>query len=161
MIQFNDMYISICILFHILFHCSLLQDIQYSFLCYAVGLCRWHSGKESTCQCRKLRFSPLVRKIPQSRKWQPTPIFLPGKFHGQRSLAGYSPWGCRVKHDWVTKWARTYAIQQGLVVYPLSVWLFASADLKFLIYPSLFLLWWPEVFLLCLCFVNKFVCIIF
>ena len=28
-----------------------------------------------------------------SRKWQPTPVFVPGKFHGQRSLAGYSPWG--------------------------------------------------------------------
>ena len=33
---------------------------------------------------------------PQSRKWQPTPVFLPGKFHGQRSLAGYSSWGCKV-----------------------------------------------------------------
>ena len=30
-----------------------------------------------------------------SRKWQPTPVFLPGKFHGQKSLAGYSPWGCK------------------------------------------------------------------
>jgi len=33
--------------------------------------------------------------IPWSRKWKPTPIFLPVKFHGQRSLVGYSPWGCR------------------------------------------------------------------
>ena len=32
------------------------------------------------------------RKIPWSRKWQPTPVFLPGKCHGQRSLVGYSPW---------------------------------------------------------------------
>ena len=38
-------------------------------------------------------FSPWVGKIPWRRKWQPTPVFLPGKFHGQRSLAGYSPWG--------------------------------------------------------------------
>ena len=36
---------------------------------------------------------PWVRKIPWSRKWQPTPVFLPGKFHGQRSLVGCSPWG--------------------------------------------------------------------
>ena len=36
------------------------------------------------------------------RKWQPTPVFLPGKSHGQRSLVGCSPWGCRVRHDWVT-----------------------------------------------------------
>ena len=36
-----------------------------------------------------------IQKIPQSRKWQPTPIFLPGKYHRQRSLEGYSPWGCK------------------------------------------------------------------
>ena len=36
-----------------------------------------------------------VRKIPSSRKWQPASVFLPGKFHGQRSLVGYSPWGCK------------------------------------------------------------------
>ena len=38
-------------------------------------------------------FDPQVGKIPWSRKWQPVPVFLPGKFHGQRSQAGYSPWG--------------------------------------------------------------------
>ena len=36
---------------------------------------------------------PWVRKSPQRREWQPTPIFLPGGFHEQRSLMGYSPWG--------------------------------------------------------------------
>ena len=36
-------------------------------------------------------FNPWVRKIPWGRKWQPTPVFLPGKFNGQRRLAGYSP----------------------------------------------------------------------
>ena len=36
------------------------------------------------------------------RKWQLTSVFLPGKSHGQRSLVGYSPWGQRVRHDWVT-----------------------------------------------------------
>ena len=40
-------------------------------------------------------FSPWIGKIPWRRKWQPTPGFLPGKFHGQGSLAGYSPWGCK------------------------------------------------------------------
>ena len=59
----------------------------------ALELLRWHNGKESACQCRRLRIDPWVRKIPWSRKWQPTPVFLPGKLHGQRSLAGYSPWG--------------------------------------------------------------------
>ena len=47
--------------------------------------------KESACQCRRHRFNPWVRKILRRRKWQPTPVFLPGKCHGQRSLAGYSP----------------------------------------------------------------------
>ena len=37
------------------------------------------------------------------RKWQPTPVFLPGESHGQRSLAGYSPWGCKSRHDFETK----------------------------------------------------------
>ena len=40
---------------------------------------------------KRHRFNPWVRKTPWSRKWQPTPVFLPGKSHGQRSLAGYSP----------------------------------------------------------------------
>ena len=44
-------------------------------------------------QCRKCRFDPWVRKIPWRRKWQPTPVFLPEEFHGQRSPAGYSPPG--------------------------------------------------------------------
>ena len=57
------------------------------------GLPRWFSGKESACQCRGLRFNPWVRKIPWRRKWQPIPVFLPGEFHGQRSLVKYSPWG--------------------------------------------------------------------
>ena len=38
-------------------------------------------------------FDPWVGKIPWEREWQPTPVFLPGEFHGQRSLADYSPWG--------------------------------------------------------------------
>ena len=50
--------------------------------------------KKKTClQCRRLGFSPWVRKIPWRRKRQPTLVLVPGKFHGPRSLAGYSPWG--------------------------------------------------------------------
>ena len=47
---------------------------------------------------RRLGFGPWVGKIPWSRKWQPTPVYLPEKFHGQ-SLEGYSPQGCRVGHS--------------------------------------------------------------
>ena len=53
------------------------------------------TGKEPSCQCRRCkicRFDPRVGKIRWSRKWQPTPVFLPGESHGQRGLAGYSPW---------------------------------------------------------------------
>ena len=52
--------------------------------------------KEPACQCRRhrrLRLDPWVGKIPWRREWQPTPVSLPGEFHGQRSLAGYSLWG--------------------------------------------------------------------
>ena len=51
---------------------------------------------EFSCQCRRCkrcRLEPWVEKILWRRKRQPSPVFLPGKFHGQRSLAGYSPWG--------------------------------------------------------------------
>ena len=60
------------------------------------GLPRWARGKEPACQCRRhkeYRFDPWVRKISWRRKWQSTPVFLPGESHGQRNLAGYSPWG--------------------------------------------------------------------
>ena len=85
-----------------------------AFLWITVGLClatRWHSGKESPCQCRRCnrcRFDPWVGKIPWSRRRQPTPVFMPVKFHGQRSLAGYSLLGCRVRHDWACMRACTH-----------------------------------------------------
>ena len=56
------------------------------------------SGKEPACQSRRLKrhgFDPWVGKIPWRRPCKPTPVFLLGKFHGQRSLEGYSPWGCK------------------------------------------------------------------
>ena len=55
------------------------------------GLPRWLSDEESGCQCRRHRFDPWVGKIPWNSKWQPIPVFLPGKFHRQRSLVGYRP----------------------------------------------------------------------
>ena len=54
------------------------------------------SGKEPTYQSRRPRFNPWVGKILWRRAWLlPTPVFLPGNPHGQRSLAGYSPWGLK------------------------------------------------------------------
>ena len=51
---------------------------------------------------RRPRFNPRVRKIAWRRKWQPTPVLLPGEFHGQRIETDYNPWNCRVRHDCVT-----------------------------------------------------------
>ena len=65
---------------------------------------QWLGGKESasnTGATGDTGCDPCVGKTPWRRKWQPTPVFLPGESHGQRSLAGYSPWGSqRVEHDW-------------------------------------------------------------
>ena len=70
---------------------------------------------ESTCQSGRHKswgFNPWVRKILWRRKWQPVPVFLPGKSHGQRSLAGYNPWGCkRVGYNW----AHTKAYKPNLL----------------------------------------------
>ena len=53
-------------------------------------------GKESACNAgdtSSCEFNPQVRKIPWKMAWQPTLVFLPGEFHGQRRLVGYSPYG--------------------------------------------------------------------
>ena len=72
-------------------------------ICYATYTL-WPHGKESACQCRRHGFDPWSRKIPWRRKWQPTPVFLPGESHGQRNLVNYSPWSSqRFKHDLVTE----------------------------------------------------------
>ena len=51
-------------------------------------------------------FHPWVGKMPWSKKWQSAPVFLPGKFHGQRSLGGSSPWGCKELDT--TEWLNTH-----------------------------------------------------
>ena len=65
---------------------SLTQLSDFTFLSLI-------DDKESTCNAGDLGFRPCVGKIPWRRKWQPTPVFLPGESHGQRGLTGYSPWG--------------------------------------------------------------------
>ena len=53
---------------------------------------------------QETQVDPWVRKIPWRRKWHLTPVFLPGKSHEQRTLVGYSTWGCkRVRHDLAIK----------------------------------------------------------
>ena len=67
-------------------------DLDRSVL--SLGFPGGASGKEPTCQCRRHKgpmFNLWVRKIPLTMKWQSTPVFWPGEFHGQRSLPGYGP----------------------------------------------------------------------
>jgi len=54
-------------------------------------------------ESKRRGFNPWIGNMPWSRKWQPISVLLSGKLHGQRSLAGYNPWGCRVGHNLVTE----------------------------------------------------------
>ena len=72
------------------------------------------SSEEPACQCRRHEFGSWVRKIPWRRKWQHIPAFLPGKFHGQRSLVGYSPWG--LKESDVTDCTRTHTHTHPIIL---------------------------------------------
>ena len=86
------------------FHLFGIGQLLFHVLIVLWGLPWWFNRKKPTCQCRRHGFSLWVGKIPWRRKWQHTPLFLPGKSHKQRSLTGYSSWFFeRVKHDWVTK----------------------------------------------------------
>ena len=57
--------------------------------------CIWEHLPVNNLPARRCGFNPWVKKILWRRKWQPIPVFLPGEFHGQRSLVGYSPWVAR------------------------------------------------------------------
>ena len=73
---------------------ALVLWVLWSWVDLPRGLPRWCSGKESARQCRRCKrcgFDHWVGKSPSSRNWQPTLVFLPEKFRGQRSLVGYSP----------------------------------------------------------------------
>ena len=73
----------------------ILNAKECGMKCMFVGLPWWLRWKRIGLQCRRLWFKPWVRKIPWRREWQPSPVFLPKKFHRQKRLAGYSPRGCK------------------------------------------------------------------
>ena len=78
---------------------GVLEEPMYTF-----GLPWWLSGKESACQRSWRRFDPWGLEDPLGSGMAATPVFLPGKSHGQRSLADYSPWGRkRAGHNLATK----------------------------------------------------------
>ena len=106
-----------------------LQMTQFC-ACYGwvIFHCKYLPGgpvvKNPPAWCRRCSFNPWVRKIPWSRKWKPMPVLLPGKFHGQRSLEGYSPGGCKELD--MTEWLSRPSIFHGkygpYFLYPFSCW---------------------------------------
>ena len=77
-----------------LLQAKILEWVAISFSGASSRPRNWTQVFHSVClQCGRPRFDPWVGKIPWRRKWQPTPVFLPGESHGRRSLVGYSPQG--------------------------------------------------------------------
>ena len=104
------------------------------FDCFILSFCglpRWLSGKESACQCLPMQETQekwvpsLGQKIPWRRKWQPTPVFLPGVSHGQRSLAGHK------EQDVFETWLSTFSIYFSQVS--------SSSDLRLVLVHIVFL----------------------
>ena len=109
------------------------SQIQRGLLVFPGG----SDGKASVCNTRDPVRS-LVGKIPWRRKWQPIPVPLTGKFHGQRRLVGYHPWGGRVRHNWTTLLTS--------VIYSHNVWhlfylIFITLAINFYCISA----WWTEI----------------
>ena len=73
---------------------------------------QWLKKKKIHLPSRRCSFNPWVGKIPWRREWKPTPVLLLGESHGQRSLAGYSPWGC--KELAMTEWPNSITSKETL-----------------------------------------------
>ena len=106
-----------------LFLFLLLDSYFFQFLLeysWFTGLPRWLSVEKSICLCRRhriCRFDTWVRNIPWRREWHPTPVFLPGESHGQRSQAGYSPWGNK-ELKWLSHSAHTSQLTYSIALVP-------------------------------------------
>ena len=77
---------------------NLFSFIYFSYLVFlhlAMGFPSGSDGKASVYNAGDPGLIPGLGRSPGRRKWQPTPVLLPKKSHGQRSLVGYSPWGCK------------------------------------------------------------------
>jgi len=134
-----------------------LQVFSIERLCISLsqGLPRWLNGKESSCQSRRHKrhgFSPWEEKIPWSRKWQPTPVFLPGKSHEHRILVGYSP-GVHKGSD-MTEYTHIYVSKP--LKWDVSLYLTGTTCFK-LILQYLFLCTEKLAFCVCVC---VYICII-
>ena len=85
----------------------------------------WVKNLPAMQETQEMRFSSWGEKITWRRKWQSTPVFLPEKSHGQRSLVGYSPWHPKIGHDLVTKvmGSKSKDSEQGLWSKAAWVWI--------------------------------------
>ena len=84
-------------------HTFFLVSSTGLFVCpyFTIGFPSWLSGKEHTCQCRRHRFDPWVGNFHWRRKWQSTPVFLPGKIPWIEELDGLQSTGLqRAGHEW-------------------------------------------------------------
>ena len=75
---------------------KLYSSLEFKATLLHMECCPWWLRQQRIClQCRRPGFDSWVGKIPWRREWQLTPVFLPGKSHGQGSLAGYNPWSSK------------------------------------------------------------------
>ena len=109
--------VKLSILYHLLHHFNFCLHIHMAFSLWAGVYLKLYNNTSLWIRCspvaqmvnnlpvmQKTRVSSLVGKIPCRKEQLPTPVFLPGEFSGQRSLAGYSPWSHKIRdwYDWVT-----------------------------------------------------------
>ena len=103
----NILYVNIIQKLSLLNRIYFLLRICQHFLQYLLSIILGiYYGRKEGNKCKKCGFDPWVRKTPWRRKWQPALIFLLGKSHVQRSLVGYSSWGC--KESDTTEWLHYY-----------------------------------------------------
>jgi len=84
---------------------------------------------------RRHGFHPWVGKISWRRAWQPTKVLLPGESHGLMHLAGYGPWGCRVRHDWSNEHACMQTLSSKLFFQEANVLILEPPKLNLSLHP--------------------------
>ena len=121
------------------------QHLVHKYL----GPPRWLSGKEFTSQWRRWRWHGLWRSMdqedPLEESMAPTPVFLPGESHGQRSLVGYSPWDHRVGHNRAHTHAISHCLHDILFIPSsvngrLTIWVVSTFQLQWI------MLLWTRVY---------------
>ena len=109
----------------------MIYSIYYSIFIYTINIVGFPGGsehKESACDMGDLGLIPGLGRSPWRREWLPTPVFWPGKFHGQRSLADCSPRGCK-RLD-TTEWPSLFH-NCNIYKYKYSIQIYCISDTHF------------------------------